>query len=78
MNKLNRRVLFRPKRSSYVRGIKKTNTTCVFCEAAKNKLGFKSLCVYKSGFSMVILNKYPYNSGHLLVLPQRHEGNLFE
>jgi ATP adenylyltransferase len=27
---------------------------------------------------MVVLNKYPYNSGHLLVLPQRHEGSLFD
>jgi ATP adenylyltransferase len=78
MNKLNRRVLFRPKRSSYVRGIKKTKVACVFCEAAKNKIRFKNLCVYKSEFSMVILNKFPYNSGHLLVLPQRHEGNLFK
>jgi ATP adenylyltransferase len=78
MSKLNRRVLFRPKRSNYVRGIKNSKTRCVFCEAAKNKPSFKTLCVFKSEHSMVILNKFPYNSGHLLVLPQRHEGNLFE
>ena len=78
MSKLNRRVLFRPKRSNYVRGIKKTNSKCVFCDASKAKPSFKSLCVYESKYSMVILNKFPYNSGHLLVLPLRHEGNLFD
>jgi ATP adenylyltransferase len=77
MSKLNRRVLFRPKRSSYVRGIKKSKAPCVFCEAAKNKTSLKTLCVFKSEHSMVILNKFPYNSGHLLVLPKRHQGNLF-
>lgn len=25
---------------------------------------------------MIVLNKFPYNSGHLLVIPQRHEGDL--
>lgn len=78
MSKLNRRVLFRPKRSRYVRGIAKDKKTCVFCEAAKNRPSAKTLCLYKTEHSMVVLNKYPYNTGHLLVLPKRHEGRLFE
>ena len=67
----------RPDRIRYVRQLKSNDGICVFCEALKqNKPSFKTLLLYKTKHSMVILNKYPYNTGHLLVLPQRHEGQL--
>lgn len=72
---LERDVLFRPDRLKYVRKIIKTEG-CVFCEARENGVQFESLCAFKTSYSMIILNKYPYNSGHLLVLPQRHVSNL--
>lgn len=76
--KLNRNVLFRPERYKYVKGIEKSSQGCVFCEAAQNSHGFKTLCLYKSRHSMVILNKFPYNTGHLLVLPLKHVGQIFD
>ncbi len=76
--KLNRNVLFRPERYKYVKGIEKSTETCVFCEAASRPIGFQTLCLYKSKHSMVILNKFPYNSGHLLVLPLKHVGQIFD
>lgn len=75
-SQLNRRILFRPDRYKYVRGAREKS--CVFCKAAKNRVSLKTLCVYKTEHSLVILNKFPYNSGHLLVLPRRHCGNLFD
>jgi ATP adenylyltransferase len=72
-----RDVLFRPDRLKYVRKLIKTSG-CVFCESGKSKIGFESLLVFKSKFSMIVLNKYPYNPGHLLILPQRHCGDLLE
>ena len=74
---LNRQVLFRPQRYQYVRKLI-PSSGCVFCAAAKDDLSFESLCVFKSEHSMVILNKFPYNSGHLLVLPLSHKGSLLE
>lgn len=72
-----RDTMSRPDRIRYVRQLKSNDGTCVFCEALKqNKPSFKTLLLYKTKHSMVILNKYPYNTGHLLVLPQRHEGQL--
>ncbi len=76
--KLNRNVLFRPERYKYVKGIEKSSAHCVFCEASQNPVGFKNLCLYKSRHSMVMLNKFPYNSGHLLVLPLNHIGQIFD
>lgn len=72
-----RNVLFRPERFSYVRKLNRSKG-CVFCLAAKNEIGFETLCVYQTKYSMVLLNKYPYNSGHLLVLPRRHCGDLLK
>ncbi len=70
-----RDVLFRPDRLKYVRKLIKTDG-CVFCEAQKSQVNFESLLLYKSKHSMVVLNKFPYNPGHVLVLPQRHCGDL--
>ena len=67
----------RPERYKYLRRLVKPDS-CVFCEANANEIGFESLCVYKTDLSMVVLNKYPYNSGHVLVLPRRHCGDLVE
>ena len=67
--------LERPERFKYVRKIIKSDG-CVFCVAREKFPKFESLCVYKSAHSMVVLNKYPYNTGHLLILPLRHCGDL--
>lgn len=69
-----KQVLFRPERLKYVRKLIRSET-CVFCEALEK--GVKeagSLLVAVQGSAMLILNKYPYNAGHLLVLPTRHVG----
>ncbi len=70
-----RRVLFRPERYKYVKKIER-DQGCVFCRAAQNPPSLDTLCVYKTEHSMVVLNKYPYNSGHILILPQAHVGQL--
>ncbi len=67
----------RPDRLKYLRRVVKPNDTeCVFCLAEKKGPSLESLCVYQTQHSMLVLNKYPYNSGHALVLPRRHEGDL--
>lgn len=70
-----RNILFRPDRMKYVRKLIKSEA-CVFCRSAKLELSVDSLCVYKSKHTQIVLNKYPYNNGHLLVLPLEHTGEL--
>jgi len=72
---LERDVLFRPDRYRYVRKLIHPEG-CVFCEAAEKGIGFESLCVYQTKHSMLVLNKYPYNSGHVLVIPKKHIADL--
>ena len=72
-----RQVMFRPDRLKYVRKLVKPDG-CVFCSARESGPSAESLLVATLGDAMLILNKYPYNAGHLLVLPKRHVGNFAE
>ncbi|MCB0378189.1 MAG: HIT domain-containing protein [Bdellovibrionales bacterium] len=66
-----RAVLESPHRLEYVRRLVKPKG-CVFCSASKAKASAESLVIFKSQSMMVVLNKYPYNNGHILVTPRRH------
>ena len=48
--------------------------TCVFCDEAEGELGEASLVVARGERAFVLLNKFPYASGHLMVAPARHVG----
>jgi len=49
---------------------------CILCNRIKMKDTVKNLIVYRGKKCIVILNKYPYNSGHAMVCPVRHIGQL--
>jgi ATP adenylyltransferase len=49
--------------------------SCVFCDALRADDG-AALVVFRGAASFVILNLYPYNNGHLMVVPNRHIGSL--
>lgn len=49
---------------------------CFLCEAAEPGDEARKLVVCKSDLSAVVVNKFPYNNGHLLVAPKRHESGL--
>jgi ATP adenylyltransferase len=52
---------------------------CVFCDEAAGALAADdSLLVFLGETALAILNKYPYSSGHLMVAPRRHLGELGE
>jgi ATP adenylyltransferase len=51
---------------------------CLFCEKPKEGDDEKALIVARSEKSFAMLNRYPYNSGHLMVAPFRHVGELEE
>jgi ATP adenylyltransferase len=53
-------------------------TGCVFCDEAEGLDATRSLLVHRGALTMVLLNKYPYSSGHLMVAPTRHVGELAE
>jgi ATP adenylyltransferase len=48
---------------------------CVFCLARTTSDG-QQLIVHEGALAYVILNKFPYNAGHLMVVPHRHVAQL--
>jgi ATP adenylyltransferase len=51
---------------------------CAFCEALKKEDSEENLIVHRGKNSLIILNKYPYTSGHLMVAPLAHVANIEE
>jgi ATP adenylyltransferase len=62
--------LWSPWRLEYVTGADR-KSGCIFCEAPRPPEP-DSLIVFEGRTCYVILNLYPYNNGHLMVVPLRH------
>lgn len=62
--------LWTPWRISYILGPKPDE--CVFCIPAKTDEDAERLVLYRGRHCFVIMNKYPYNNGHIMVCPYRH------
>ena len=48
---------------------------CIFCDKPQQSRDRENLIVHRGGLCFVIMNKFPYNNGHLMVVPYRHEAH---
>jgi ATP adenylyltransferase len=70
------RQLWAPWRLEYIKSADE-ETGCIFCRAAEAG-DEDGLVVKRSELAFVLLNKFPYASGHLMIAPYRHEGEFGE
>jgi ATP adenylyltransferase len=63
--------LWTPWRMAYIRGEKKPVEGCVFCNKI-NGDDDQEQVIARSRYVYVTLNRYPYNNGHLMVVPYEH------
>lgn len=66
--------LWAPWRMSYILGGEKPSG-CIFCQAADG-VGYDNLVLGVGETCLAMMNKYPYNNGHVLVAPKRHVPDL--
>ena len=62
--------LWAPWRMDYILGEKKRG--CFFCKKIREKKDKRNLILYQGEYVFLVMNKYPYTNGHLMVVPKRH------
>ena len=72
--------LWAPWRLSYVAGAKPptADDPCFLCQGLREDDDRRNLIALRGPRSVVVLNRFPYNNGHLLVAPRAHKGRLDE
>jgi ATP adenylyltransferase len=67
--------LWTPWRTTYMKE-KRDKSRCIFCAAGESLSDEESLVVYRGKLAFVLLNRYPYTSGHLMIAPYAHVSRL--
>ncbi len=68
--------IFAPWRIEWVkRDDRETDADCVFCAFAEGDADRENRVVARSDHAFVLLNNYPYNPGHVMVIPHHHTGD---
>jgi ATP adenylyltransferase len=69
--------IWSPWRMTYIENHDKEEG-CVFCKAVMREDNEDNLIIQRGDLAFVILNRYPYTSGHVMVVPFKHKPNLEE
>ncbi len=69
-------ILWAPWRMEYI--LQEAEKGCIFCDKPKETADRDNLILYRGETTFVIMNRYPYNNGHLMVVPLRHLADLGE
>lgn len=72
--------LWAPWRLSYVASARPPgeHDPCFICRALADKKDRENLLAWRGSACVVLLNRFPYNNGHLLIAPNAHKGELHE
>jgi len=70
------KVLWAPWRMEYI--LSDGEQGCFICDLTRAEPSEENLLLYRNEHAMVLMNKYPYNNGHILVAPVAHTSDLSE
>lgn len=70
--------IWAPWRMAFIKRARRRGSSggCFFCDYARRKQDRRDLVVVRGRACFVVLNRYPYTTGHLLVAPLAHKGDL--
>ncbi len=66
--------LYSPWRLDYI--LSEKPDTCILCELRDSTQDIDNLILYRSNFSFIMLNRYPYNNAHMMIVPYLHASRL--
>jgi ATP adenylyltransferase len=67
--------IWAPWRMTFIENAGPKGAGCIFCSLPAKGANVRNLVLHKGHKAFVILNRYPYASGHLMVVPYRHIGS---
>ena len=70
--------LHAPGRMEYIEKADQPKAGCIFCDKPREDCDGANCIAYRGEHCFVILNAFPYNSGHLMVIPYQHAAELGE
>lgn len=70
------KVLWAPWRMEYI--LSEGDEGCFICDLTKAEPSEENLLLYRNEHAVALMNKYPYNNGHILVAPVAHTADLSE
>lgn len=66
------RHIWAPWRMAYIEG-RESEEGCLFCDCLAQEDGSENLILHRGSHAFVILNRFPYNNGHMMVVPNEHQ-----
>lgn len=70
--------LWAPWRMSYVQNVDNSDNGCIFCTKPKESNDRDNLLLYRGEHTFVLMNLFPYNNGHLMVIPYQHTADMLD
>lgn len=70
--------IWAPWRMDYIEGHVPDEADCLFCNCLAEQDGLDNLILHRGASAYVILNRYPYTNGHMMVAPIRHTASIDE
>ncbi|MBN1781584.1 HIT domain-containing protein [bacterium] len=70
------KILWAPWRMEYIEHCGTPEKGCIFCDKPKQNDDRSNLILLRGGTVYVIMNRFPYNNGHLMVVPFRHTSDM--
>jgi len=68
------KMIWAPWRSAFI--LRDREKGCILCNRFKMKDSVKNLILFRGDRNFILLNKFPYNTGHLMIVPNRHVSQL--
>ncbi len=68
--------IWAPWRLKYIESTLIPSSDCFLCDASLQEVCYETLTVWQDETTLVIMNRFPYNNGHLLIAPRKHVGDI--